>query len=215
MEKKMNYDCLILSGGDCCTVPEELRQASFVIACDRGWKYAEQLGVKPDLIVGDFDSSLPPKTDTAVAFLPTRKDDTDTMYAVRTALDKGYRKIAIACAFGGRLDHTVANLQSAAYVVSHGGICRLIGENTEAFACTATSAIFPRREGWSLSVFALSDACTGVTIKGTKFECEGVILTNAFPLGVSNVWESERAVITVESGILMVIQSKLKNGEHI
>lgn len=211
----MKADCLILSGGDYCAVPEELRQTSFIIACDHGWEYAGIAGVKPDLIVGDFDSSEPPKNDTAVTFLPTRKDDTDTMYAVRTAVDRGYRKIAIACAFGGRLDHTIANLQSAAYVVSHGGICRLIGENTEALVFTSSCEVFPRRNGWSLSLFSLSDACTGVTVCGTKFDCENVTLTNTFPLGVSNVWTAEEAAVALNSGILCVIQSRLKKGEHI
>ncbi|MBQ8075127.1 MAG: thiamine diphosphokinase [Oscillospiraceae bacterium] len=211
----MTYDCLILSGGEYCAVPENLRQAGFIIACDRGWEYAGRFGIEPDLIVGDFDSSVPPKTGIAVKVLPTRKDDTDTMYAVRTALEKGCRKIAIACAFGGRLDHTIANLQSAAYVVSHGGECHLIGEDTEAFVFPASRKTFPRHEGWSLSLFALSDVCTGVTIEGTKFDCEGVTMTNAFPLGVSNVWASEEAVVSVESGIMMVVQSRLKKGEHI
>ena len=211
----MKYDCLILSGGEYCAVPVDLRQAEFIIACDRGWEYAGRLGIESDLIVGDFDSSLPPKTGIAVKVLPTRKDDTDTMYAVRTALEKGCRKIAIACAFGGRLDHTIANLQSAAYVVSHGGECHLVGEDTEAFVFPASRKTFPRREGWSLSLFALSDVCSGVTIEGTKFDCEGVSMTNAFPLGVSNVWTSDEAVVSVESGIMMAVQSRLKKGEHI
>jgi thiamine pyrophosphokinase len=92
---------------------------------------------------------------------------------------------------------------------------RLLGADTDALVFSGGEARFPRREGWSLSVFALSDACGGVTIRGTVYECENVTLTNAFPLGVSNVWASEEAVVSAESGILLVIQSKLKEGEHI
>ena len=211
----MEQLCLILSGGDYCEIPAELRDAEFVIACDRGWEYAESLGLVPNLIVGDFDSAPMPENGIPVDLLPVRKDDTDTMYAVRTALNRGYRNIAVACAFGGRLDHTLANLQSAAFVVSHGGKCRLIGTDTEVLAYTAARVAFPRRDGWSLSLFALSDSCTGVTICGTKFEGEDLTLTNSFPLGVSNVWTAEEAIVSVKSGILVVVQSRLRKGEHI
>lgn len=211
----MKESCLILSGGEFCPLPEAPDPRAFVIACDRGYEYAERLGLRPDLIVGDFDSAPPPATDAPVRRLPTRKDDTDTMYAARCALEAGYRDVAVCCAFGGRLDHTLANLQTAAWLVSRGGRVRLCGADADALAFAGGTERFPRREGWSLSVFALSDRCAGVSIRGTKFTCEDAELSSAFPLGVSNVWASAEAEIAVRSGILLVMQSKLKPGEHI
>ena len=205
----MKGRCLIVSGGALCTLPEELRAADCVIACDRGWQYAEQVGLSPDLIVGDFDSAPTPKTGARVERAPTRTDDTDTMLAARRALALGYREIAICCAFGGRLDHTLANLQTAAFLVSHGARTRLLGADTDALAFCGGCMRFPRRGGWSLSVFALSDRCEGVTIRGAKYACENVTLTNAFPLGVSNVWASAEVEVSARSGILLVMQSKL------
>ena len=207
--------CLIVSGGDFCALPEELRAPEYTIACDRGYEYAARLGLAPDLIVGDFDSAPPPSDGAPIERLPTRKDDTDTMFAARQALDAGYRDVAICCAFGGRLDHTLANLQTAAWLVEHGARARLTGADTDAWAFTAGCARFPRREGWSLSVFALSGRCEGVTVRGAKFTCEDAALTSAFPLGVSNVWTADEAEIAVKSGILLVLQSKLEKGEHI
>ena len=207
--------CVILSGGEYCEIPEELRSADYVIACDRGWQYAQSLKISPDCIVGDFDSAPPPDTDVPVRRFPTRKDDTDTMLAVRHAMEKGYRDIAICCALGGRLDHAFANIQSGAYIAAHGGRARLLGEDTDILIYTGAQERFPQRDGWSLSVFSLSDACKGVSIRGTKYECEDVSLTNTFPLGVSNVWAAENAVVGVKSGLLMVVQSKLRKGEHI
>lgn len=211
----MKGQCLLVSGGAFCKIPAELRKAETVIACDRGWQYAEKLGVEPNLIVGDFDSSSLPETSIPVERVPTRKDDTDTMLAAKRAMELGYTDIAICCAFGGRLDHTFANIQTAAYLVAHGAQVHLVGTDTDAFVFSEGVRHISRREGWSLSVFALSDRCEGLTIRGTKYECEGVTLTNAFPLGVSNVWEADEAEISVRSGILMVMQSKLKKGEHI
>ena len=206
--------CLIVSGGDFCRLPEELRAARYVIACDRGYAYAARWGVKPDLVIGDFDSAEPPEG-VSVERAPTRKDDTDTMLAVRRALAEGYREIAVVCAFGGRFDHALANLQAGAFVVAHGVRARLYGADTEALVFTAGKVSIPRREGRSLSLFALSDRCEGVCVRGTKYVCEGAEITNAFPVGVSNVWAADCAEVEVKSGILAVIQSKLRQGEHI
>ena len=207
--------CVVISGGEYCDLPAELRGPDYVIACDRGWQYATRMGLRPDWIVGDFDSAPLPVTDVPVTQVPTRKDDTDTMLAARRALELGYRDLALVCAFGGRLDHTLANLQTAAWLVARGARVRLIGEDTDALAFTGGTERIPRRDGYSLSVFALSDRCAGVTIRGTKYECENETLTNAFPLGVSNVWASDAAEISVESGTLLVLQSRLTPGEHI
>lgn len=207
--------CVVVSGGEYCEIPEELRRADYVIACDRGWQYAAKMGLRPDWIVGDFDSAPPPETEAPVTRVPTRKDDTDTMLAARRALELGYRDVAILCAFGGRLDHTLANLQTAAFLVERGARTRLVGKDTEALAFTGGTERFPRREGRSLSLFALSDCCEGVTVRGTKYTCENERLTNAFPLGVSNVWASQQAEVSVSAGTLLVLQCRLAPGEHI
>lgn len=211
----MEGTCLIVSGGELCPIPEELKGAAFVIACDRGWTYAGRLGLAPDLIVGDFDSAPPPAADAAVKRFPSRKDDTDTMLAAKEALARGYTDVAVCCAFGGRLDHTLANLQTAAYLAAHGARARLFGTDTEALVFAAGKARVSRRAGWSLSVFALSDACEGVTIRGTKYECENETLRCSFPLGVSNVWAAEEAEISAQSGTLLILMSRLGEGEHI
>ena len=207
--------CLIISGGDYCGLPDELRQADYVIACDRAYLYAERMGVEPDLILGDFDSAPQPETAIPIERVPTRKDDTDTMLAARRAAERGCKEVAVCCAFGGRLDHTIANIQTAAWLVERGARVRLIGADTDAMVFTEGSLTLPRREGWSLSLFALTDTCEDVCISGTKYECSGVTVTNAFPIGVSNVWESEQAEVSAGEGILMVMQSRLKTGEHI
>lgn len=211
----MENVCLIISGGDFAPLPQELRAARYVIACDRGYRYAERFGVTPDRIVGDFDSAELPQTQIPIDRAPTRKDDTDTMLAARYALQAGYREIAIVCAFGGRFDHALANLQTAAFIAEHGGRARLIGADTEALVFRGGAVSVPRRAGRSLSLFSLSDRCEGVSVRGTKFVCEDVTVTNTFPVGVSNVWEADTAQITVKSGILAVLQSKLRDGEHI
>ena len=88
----MEGSCLIISGGDYSELPDSLLRVRYVIACDRGWQYAQKMNIEPDLIVGDFDSAPQPDSGVPIDAVPTRKDSiTDTMLAIRHALDLGYR----------------------------------------------------------------------------------------------------------------------------
>ena len=212
----MNALCLLVSGGEYAELPDALTCADYVIACDRGWLYADRLGLVPDLVIGDFDSAPPPgEENIAVERVPTQKDDTDTMLAARRAIELGFRKIGICCAFGGRLDHTMANIQTAVWLASRGAHVHLAGKDCEAVVIRGNTERLPRREGWSLSVFALTDTCSGVSIRGTKYECDDIQMTSHFPLGISNTWSSGEAVVSVREGILMIMLSRLQDAEHI
>ena len=201
----MYENCLIISGGEYSELPDDIPEPDHVIACDRGWKYARILGYTPDLIVGDFDSSEMPPEDMSICCLPVEKDDTDTMRAARIALKEGCRSAVICCAFGGRLDHTLANIQTGAYLASEGVETMLVGTGSRAVILAGGETVIPRKDGWSLSVLSLSDASSGVTIKGTKYECEDIEMMGTYPLGVSNTWASEEARISVKEGMLMII----------
>ena len=207
--------CLIVSGGDYSPLPAGSTSFDYIIACDRGYEYARRLGLTPDVILGDFDSSAQPDADVPIYVHPVMKDDTDTMLAVRHALEKGYRDISLCCALGGRFDHAFANVQSLAFAAERGAVARVLAEDTVITVFPADSMRFPRRDGWSFSCFALSDDCKGVTIRGAKFGCEGTDITNRFPIGVSNVWTGDAITVSARTGILMVIESRLRSGEHI
>ena len=112
--------CAIISGGEYSPM-DDIKAAEYIIACDRGYSYAKRSGIVPDLLLGDFDSytgNLP--EGAAVERLPREKDDTDTMHAVRRALELGFTRISLYCALGGRLDHLLANLQAASYAAERG-----------------------------------------------------------------------------------------------
>ena len=208
-----NKSCLIISGGDFSAALPDTR-FDYIIACDRGYSYAKRLNLTPDIIIGDFDSSEKPKSDIPVIEHPVMKDDTDTMLSVRHALEKGFGNIHIICALGGRFDHIFANIQSLAFAAAEGAAAFIHSEDTE-ISVFSGEMNFPKKEGWSLSCFALSDECTGVSVKGTKFECENTQFSNSFPIGASNVWKENAAAVKCKKGIMMVVESKLKSGEHI
>lgn len=202
---------LIISGGDYCS-HKNTAEYDLVIACDKGLEYAQFTGIKPDLALGDFDSftgNIPDSIKTIK--LPCEKDDTDTMYAVKYALEKGFTDITISCAFGGRLDHTIANLQTLNYIVEKGGKAKALGKSDEASLIFNEEKSFEYKEGCSFSVYSLNDKAEGVSIKNAKYTVENVTITNSFPIGTSNEWLKNKSPITVsvKNGKILVVISKI------
>ena len=119
-----------------------------------------------------------------------------------------FDETVILCCFGGRLDHAFANIQAGAYAAERGAAVRLCGEDTEAWIFRDRSLAFPRRAGYSFSVFSLTDTCSA-TIAGAEYECRDLAIRNTFPVGVSNEWKEEQITVTAGGGILMVMESRM------
>ena len=204
--------CLIISGGEFSShtdIPVDFT-ADYIIACDKGFEHAQKLGLRPDLVLGDFDS-YKGKLDSTISTikLPCEKDDTDTMYAVKTALNKGYDDITIICAMGARFDHMMGNIQACTFAAKEGAFACISGANDVLFFINASSLYLPYKEGWSISVFSITDTCTDVSITGAKYNLECAQLSNTVPIGVSNEWDSDSITVSCGAGILMVVQSRL------
>ncbi len=198
----MKSICCIVGAGPSLPYLEE---GAFVIAADGGLDKLRSLGVTPDLILGDFDSlSYHPAGEHVLTF-PSEKDDTDTMLAIKEALRRGYERIYISGGLGGRLDHTVANLQSLLFADKLKTEAFLIGDEETAMVLSDGEVSFSAdRRGW-LSLFSMGDQVEGVTVSGLKYQIEGASLSNFFPLGVSNQFMGTEATVKVEKGSLLLI----------
>jgi thiamine pyrophosphokinase len=174
-----------------------------VIAADAGYK---QLGgIKPHLVVGDFDSlGFVPREETVVE-LPVRKDDTDALFAVKLGLSRGFRRFVLLGSVGGRLDHTLANIQALAYLTTRGARGVLIGENEKITMLQNDSLNFFGTPAGIVSVFAYGGTATGVTEENLAYPLDRATVTTDFPIGVSNEFTGQPARITVEEGCLLVI----------
>ena len=95
-------------------------QGDYVIAADLGFDSLMAYGVNPDLAVGDFDSLGHRPNHPNVIQLPAEKDDTDMVYALRKGLELGYRRFVMLGGVGGRLEHTLGNLQLLDLLALHG-----------------------------------------------------------------------------------------------
>ncbi|MBE5760647.1 MAG: thiamine diphosphokinase [Clostridiales bacterium] len=205
----MNKKCLIISGGDFSPVLYA-QDSDMIIACDKGYEYAKRCGITPTLVVGDFDSYEGElESGLNIERFPSKKDDTDTMIAVRRAVEAGCDEIFIECALGGRFDHLFANLQAASFAAKSGTKVYIGDENTKMIVFSGREAEIRRDENFSVSVFSLSDKSEGVYIKGLEYEVENAVLENTFPIGTSNEWRDEKAYISVKNGVLAVVMSRL------
>lgn len=204
--------CLIAGGGiinNLTWLKKAAEECDYIIAADKGYETLKKADVKIDIAIGDFDSLGYAPEDVVVKKLKAEKDDTDTMTAVRYALDKGAEEILILGGTGGRLDHTVANLQTLSFIAEHGALGKLIDETNEIMGLLPSEYKFQNRAGYSLSTFSMTDEVTGLCERGVKYPLDNAVLTNKFPLGVSNEIVEDFAVISFKSGILFVCLSKL------
>lgn len=203
--------CAILTGGPENGIPcEPVPDSAFILCADSGLHLAERLNRRPDLVLGDFDSLGAVPEHLPHMTVPVEKDDTDTMLAVRVALEKGFRDIRIYGAFGGRLDHTLANLQTLEYLRQQGADGFLAGVSDCArMLCGGETLRLKKRPDWSLSLFAWSERCEDVNAAGVYYPLAHGTLTRSFPLGVSNHIIAAEAGISCGSGMLLVMQSKL------
>lgn len=187
------------------------RKDDYVLCADGGYAHALAAGVKPDLVIGDGDSlhnvDVPPELMLRV---PVEKDDTDTMLCIRYALKEGFTDCVIVGGVGGRLDHTLANLQTLAFAYEHGMRAMLCDSQDCVLLLGPGELELPRREGFTLSLFSYTERCDGVTIRGVHYPLTDALLTQAFPLGVSNAFEAEQACISVRKGLLLIVMSKLE-----
>ena len=105
--------CFIFAAGTFYGLRERPAPEDLVIAADAGAIACQAAGLVPDVLLGDFDSMEPPGGSAKVVRLPVEKDDTDTLAAVRSALEQKFDTFYIYGGTGGkRLDHTLANLQT-------------------------------------------------------------------------------------------------------
>lgn len=199
--------CVIVCAGE--IAPSDLEAAGligneYILAADAGYLACRRLGLIPHEILGDFDSAPLPDTDIPVITHPVEKDDTDTMLAVKHALGLGYTEFVILGGLGGRLDHTLANIQTLHYIARAGGRGTLYGGGTTLTTVRNGSLTLPRRPG-IVSVFAMDGPCYGVTERGLHYPLEEATVTGSFPIGVSNYFAQDSATISVREGTLLVM----------
>lgn len=200
-----NKTCFIVGAGEFDGMRLMPESGDLIIAADGGYMYLKDMGLEPDVLMGDFDSlELIPEHQHLLKHSPI-KDDTDMALAVAYAADQGYQRFLLYGGLGGRLDHTLANIQLLNGMSRSGLEAYLIGQGTIMTAITGEEIWFSAGAQGMISVFCLGDAASGVWESGLKYGLQNAVMTCDKTIGVSNEFCGCRSSISVADGTLILV----------
>ena len=181
--------CVIVGGAEIRTydrVRQYFRPDDFFIYCDCGLRHQKALGAEPDLIVGDFDSHEKPETDRETIVLPVKKDDTDTVFAAKEAMRRGFYLLVMLREQGKR--------------------ALLVDDYSEMELVGAEKVEIPERFPF-YSLVNITGTARGITETGCKFPLDNGEIHCGYQYGTSNeVLPGQIAVVSVKEGLLLLIK---------
>jgi thiamine pyrophosphokinase len=186
---------------------------SYLICVDGGTRHFRNLGLNPDIIIGDFDSTFVEdlkyfeNKGCMIEKLEVEKDKTDTHIALDFAINKGFYDITILGAIGSRIDHTLANINLLEYAFYKKVMCRILNENNEILLIDKKITL-EGNSNWNLSLIPLTECVEGVTTKGLYYPLKESTLKKLDSLGISNVFSEKTASVEIKKGLLLVIKAK-------
>lgn len=203
--------CVIVGGADIgnyAYIREALTADDYVVFCDSGLRHMEQLRAKPSLIVGDFDSHENPHLDAETIVLPCEKDDTDTVYAVKEAVRRGFDAFLLVGVVGGRLDHTLGNVSILLYLDAIGKKGVIIDDYSEMEIVSSAPAHISDAYAF-FSLLNITGCARGISIQNAKYPLENGEITCEYQYGVSNeVLPGKTATVSLREGKLLLIKDR-------
>lgn len=180
-------------------------QFDCVIAVDGGYAHLQAVGCVPDVSIGDFDSlGYVPEGDDIIVH-PSHKDESDLELALDLALSRGFECAVVYGALGGRLDHSMASLQTCARFAEAGMQVQLVGADCAVSILVGPSVLdLPLLETGTVSVFSAVTESLGVSESGMEYALDDAVLTNRTIRGLSNELIGQPARVSVEEGTLYV-----------
>ncbi len=206
---------LIFTGGTLGSwATSHIHQGDLLVGVDRGALFLIQHGYKPNFALGDFDSVSEEEKNNIMKHAqtfsdcdPIMKDQTDTEMAFEWALEQQPGEILLFGALGTRFDHSLANVQLLRRGLDKGISCRIIDPYNE-LQLTNQQLLVQKGAYHHVSLLPLSLKVTGITLDGFQYPLKDATLNLGDSLGISNVLLSEFGEIKIDSGLLLVIQSK-------
>lgn len=211
---------VIISGGslnhEFATAFLKKEKPDYLLIADRGMQFCYEQGITPDYVMGDFDSSDAKIVSyyrncegvQIIEFQP-EKDDTDMEIAIKKAIELGSDKILILGAFGGRMDHCLANIHLLKMTLDAGVETHLVDEQNDICLITGKCELEKESQyGKYVSFLPFTDRVTGITLQGFKYPLEDYTMDKGTSLGVSNEIQEDICKISFENGIMVMIQSR-------
>lgn len=206
MDKKR---CVIVGGtkiNNYDAVRSYIQADDYMIYCDCGLLHENMIGKSADLIVGDFDSYEVPKRKAETIILPCEKDDTDTMFAVKEGLNRGFDEFLLVGVIGGTFDHTFANISILLYLNERSKKAMIVDDYSEMEVISDTVSYIDDSFEY-FSVLSLGVTSNHVTIKNAKYTLDNAKIDMEYQYAVRNEpKKDEIASVEVKNGKLLIIK---------
>ena len=191
-------------------IEKRINSDDFVICADGGRDLIAKTSIIPDLVIGDMDSALNMELfdNVPVEVLPVAKDDTDTMYCVKTALEKGFTEFLFFGVMGGRADHTLANLSVLLYLREHNAEGTLASEYEDITLLKKGRNELNGVKGRTISVMPFACGSVKLTYSGLLYPLKEAVVGAEYPYTLSNAAvENAVEIILHEGNALLMINN--------
>ena len=204
----MNKKLIIVLNGELSDDLEKYKKRlidnqNFIIACDGGYNNCKKLNIKPDLILGDFDSLQEFEFNNILKF-PKDKDKSDFELAIDYGFEKGFKDFEIWGAIGKRLDHTLFNISLLLRIKKEGGNANIYHPPYIVFIIDKEYNFGVRNNGF-VSFYPLTSEIKGLTIKGMKYELNEKDIYLGSTETLSNEFIGKESFVNFKEGIILVI----------
>jgi len=195
----------------------ELEEHDYLVAVDGGMQYLNRLALTPHLIIGDMDSIDPLDLQSMLAEgvqierFPPQKDQTDLELAIDLVLQKGFKRILLFAALGGRLDQSLANL----FLLTRDDLKDInvrMQDGQESVFLIRRETHIQTLPGDRISLLPLCAPVTGINTKGLLYPLNDESLFPQKTRGISNEALSKKVSINIESGLLLCIHTHMGSG---
>ncbi|AET60790.1 thiamine pyrophosphokinase [Paenibacillus terrae HPL-003] len=193
---------------------QQIQPGDFIIGADKGALFLIEHGITPHVSVGDFDSVTPEEksriesaSKRMLSCDPVLKDLTDTELALEIAMDEQAEYVLMLGVTGTRMDHTLANIQVLVRAMQHHISCAIMDAHNYIELTGSTLEIEPMGYTYT-SLVPMTAEVTGIELDGFMYPLHNATLKMGQSRGVSNKLIAPKGTISIESGLLLVIQSK-------
>lgn len=207
---------LLVAGGNApskALIVKEAKAADYIIGIDKGIEYLYEHKIKPNIIVGDFDSINPiilkdiKEQVGEILRFPEDKDFTDSQLALNKALDLNVQEIVLLGAIGSRIDHTWANV-GLLYQCLKAGVKASIKDDKNTLLMVDKSTTLEVNRGVYFSLIAYGGPVKGLSIKNGKYGLNNHKLLPHDNITISNQFIGKEVAITFDSGSLLIAYTK-------
>lgn len=185
----------------------------YIICSDGGANHAYNMNIIPDYIIGDLDSikeniiNYYKSKNVKFEKFPTKKDETDTELCIELSSKLKAKEIHFIGALGGRIDHTIANINLLYYIRKKGINPKIISEKEEVYIAIEEEIIIDGNIGDIISILPIKGNAKGVTLNNLEYPLNNDDIEFSRPLGISNVMTDTNCSIKVNEGSLIIIKN--------